>query len=215
MKVYSFFTDSHKIFYKSFTESFPFEEGFDLELRYFQQDCESGEYMSHGWLKTMRKKVEYILYSLENIKINEVFIHSDIDVVFYKKIKLDILNLINKYDILFQKEGKKEKNSLCMGFFACVKNEMTVGFFREIFNSLYKFKNDQEATNTLIKQSNLRYDVLPDRYYSIGFENGLWNGCDDIKIPETISIHHANWAIGIDKKLQLMNLVREKINDRK
>lgn len=211
MKVYTFFTNTHKEFVKIFTESFPFEDGFDLEIKYFPQECKTGSFMDDGWSDTMKRKIEYILYSLEKTKNGEIFIHSDIDIVFYGNIKDDILRLINGYDILFQRDSKNENESLCMGFFACVKNEKTVNFFNNISKNLNKYHNDQVAVNMLIKKSGLKYGNLPDTYYTVGVENGLWHGSEDIKIPNNILVHHANFAIGVDNKIKLINLVKNKM----
>ena len=208
MKVYTFFSDSHKEFYNLFLESFPFEDDFDLEIKYFPQECE-------GWSNTMKRKIDYILYSLEHTKENEIFIHSDIDIVFYDKIKTDILNLMIGYDILFQRDNKDNSRSLCMGFFACVKNDKTVNFFKKIYTELHKYDNDQTAVNSLIKNSKLKYGNLPSGYYSVGVENGLWEGNDNIKIPEKILIHHANFTIGVENKIKLINLVKNKIKNEK
>ncbi len=167
--------------------------------------------MSEGWSNTMRRKIDYILYSLEHTKEHGIFIHSDIDIVFYDKIKTDILNLMNGYDILFQRDSKDNNHSLCMGFFACVKNDKTVDFFKNIYTNLHKYDNDQTAVNSLIKKYNLKYGNLPNNYYSVGVENGLWEGDEDIKIPEKILIHHANFTVGVENKIKLINLVKSKI----
>lgn len=207
MKVYSFFTDSHRSLYEKFVDSFPFEPNFDLQLRYFGQDCLSGKFMSNGWSKTMRKKLEYVLYSLEETAEGEVFVHSDIDVVFFGPIKDDILSLMSGWDILFQKDSEKE---LCMGFFACVKSPSTVSFFREVLKRLDEFKNDQIAANMMIGKSGLKYGFLPERYFSVGVKNGIWRGQQSIYVPEGVLVHHANWTVGVENKLKLIELVRRK-----
>ena len=209
MKIYSFFTKSHKSLYDKFIDSFPFEPNFDLQLRYFNQDCLSGKFMSNGWLNIMRNKLEYILYSLEETTEGEFFVHSDIDVVFYGHIKDDILSLADGFDILFQKDGEK---GLCMGFFACVKNPATVSFFKEVLERLDEFENDQKAVNILIVGSGLKYGFLPERYFSIGVKNGLWSGQESIYVPEGILIHHANWTVGVENKLKLIELVGRRID---
>ena len=41
-----------------------------------------------------------------------------------------------------------------------------------------------------------------------------WSG-EDFNIPENIVSHHANWVIGIDNKIKIMDIVREKYNKMK
>jgi hypothetical protein len=208
MKVYTFFTDSHKIFIDTFVKSFPFESDFDLEIKYFPQECPSAKYRTDGWKKTMKRKIEYILHSLKETPMNEYFIHSDIDIQFFKNIKSDIVSIIETSgkDILFQNDFV----ALCMGFFICKKNTKTINFFNKVLNQLDNFVDDQVAVNTLIKSSDLNYGVLPENYYTIGPRFGTWNGNPNIEVPKNLLMHHANWTEGIENKIKLLELIKSK-----
>lgn len=209
MKVYTFFTDSHRVFLPFFLDSFPFEDGLNLEIKYFPQECENGEYHSNGWKKTMERKVEYILYSLENTNDGEYFIHSDIDIQFFGKIKNDLETLVKNTDkdILFQNDGIQ----VCMGFFICRKNEKTFNFFKKILSELHNHRDDQYAANYFLNEMNIFYDKLPERYYTIGIQHGVWDGnLTDFYVPNDILMHHANFTVGVDNKIKLLKLIKEK-----
>lgn len=210
MKVYTFFTETHKVLLPIFLNSFPFEDGFDLEIKYFPQECQSGNFESNGWDKTMRKKIEYILYSLDKTNENDFFVHSDIDIQFFGNIKNDLLKLINESnkDILFQDDN----NIMCMGFFICKKNNRTLNFFNKILSDLHNHKNDQIAVNYHLNYMDISYDKLPNRYYTIGLNHKLWNGESiNFEIPSDILMHHANYTIGVENKIKLLNIIKQKL----
>jgi hypothetical protein len=50
-----------------------------------------------------------------------------------------------------------------------------------------------------------------NKYWTIAnYTGGVWNGSIDFKVPENILVHHANWTIGTDNKIKLLNEVRLK-----
>ena len=83
MKIYTFFTDSHKSLLDIFLKNFPYNENTELNIKWFPQECKDGSYMSDGWVSTMRRKVEYILQSLNETPEGEWFVHSDCDIVLF------------------------------------------------------------------------------------------------------------------------------------
>lgn len=208
MKVYTFFSQSHKIFIEPFIDSFPFEEEFDLEMKFLPQECQTGKYHSDGWNKTMKKKVEYILHAIDETPENSLFVHSDIDVQFFGNIKSDIDSLMSNsnYDILFQ----NDRTQACMGFFVCKSNGNTKNLFEQVYSNLHHFSDDQHATNHYLNIEKIKWGYLPERYFSVGVKNGLWEGRTDIYIPPDILVHHSNFTVGIENKINLIKLVREK-----
>lgn len=169
IKLCTFFSDSHRQFYKLFMNSFPYEDGVDLVVRYLPQDC-SGTYNADSWNVTMRKKVGFIVDYLSTLQDDELLIHSDIDVVFYRSFKEDILWQMKSQakDILFQNDGC----ALCMGFFVCNNNPKVLELMKRIYSDLDKYENDQVALNMLIGRTKINFNVLPNRYYSFGACNG-------------------------------------------
>lgn len=207
MKVYTFLTDTHKVFLNHFINSFPFEENLDLEIRFLSQDCIDGKYHSDGWNVTMKKKIQYIIDSLKQTKDNELFVHSDIDVQFFGEIKNDLEKLMeeNNYDILFQNDG----HQVCMGFFVCRSNETTKNFFEKVYNNLHNHRDDQFAVNYYIKNFNINWGILPERYFSIGVKNNVWMGQPkNFVIPQDIIMHHANFTEGINNKIKLLETIK-------
>ena len=115
MKVYIFFTKSHKILLDEwFLPSIKDEYNAELDITEFEQKCESGTLNTDGWLETMYYKIDTILKGInEHInKENNIFIHSDIDIQFFDNFIADCEELFKKTDcdILFQRGGR----SICM-----------------------------------------------------------------------------------------------------
>lgn len=214
IKFCTFFSESHKVFYKLFMNSFPYENDVDLIVRYLPQEC-SGNYNQDDWNLTMKKKVKFIVDYLSTLKDGEYLIHSDIDVVFYKPFKNNILDLIktSNNDILFQNDGC----ALCMGFFVCNNNPEILKLMTYIYENLDNFENDQVALNVLIRNTNIKFGVLPLNYYCFGPLNKMnnWNPNykEEIFVPSDIILHHANWTIGVENKLKLIQTIKKKLNE--
>lgn len=191
--------------------SYPYEENVDLIIRYIPQECE-GNYCEYNseWNRSMKRKVKYIIEYLEDLKDGEFLVHVDIDVVFYRAFRDDMSMLMNKTgcDILFQDDG----NGLCMGFFVARKSEELLILFKTVYERMDQFAHDQDAMNKLLPTAGVRYGKLPHRYYSFGTLNGLqrWEpGFPRALVPDDIIAHHANWTVGVENKLKLIQHVKE------
>lgn len=206
MKVYTFFTDSHKELLDIFLKNFPHHQDVELNIKWFPQECKSGSYMTDGWTSTMKRKVEYILQSLEETPEGQWFVHSDCDIVLFDG-WLDILERNkNQVDMMIQ----NDHTMLCAGFFFCKSSVWTKLLWGKVLKDLDKFEHDQIAMNHFINQMHeLKVGVLPDSYFTYGyFKKDKWNG-DDFEIPniKDLKMFHANWTEGTDNKIKLINKV--------
>lgn len=207
IKVCTFFSESHVPLYREFMNSFPYQDGIDLIIRFMPQECQ-GYFECTDWNKTMRRKIDYIIQYLEEIREMDIMIHADVDIKFYRSFKQDIEVLLENYDIVFQNDG----NCLCMGFFAARKSQKLIDLMKLIKDNISKYGNDQYAMNALIGSSGLKYGVLPERYYSFGPLNSCvnWNSSiQHFNVPKDIILHHANWTVGVDNKLALIRRTEE------
>jgi hypothetical protein len=214
LKVYTFYTDSHKklleeYFIPTFNET---NSDLSLEVKKFEQKCSSGNYMSSGWYQIMMNKVDYILSSIDE-SWGKVFIHADCDIVFFGSIKEDILQQMEEKDIAAQNDG----NEICCGFFACKANEKTKSLFEQVKKEMNEKFNDQQATNKLVKKY-VSYKYLNERYYSIyrNTNKKVWEkgvNINEKEIPKEMLVYHANWTVGVENKIELMNKVKKIIYD--
>lgn len=161
MKLYTFYTESHKELYEDwFLPSTDIDPDIDeVEVySFYDQICKSGEYGSKNWPKAMACKTEMIIEAIKN-NWNQVFIYSDVDIIFLQPIKniitksikgllkkeltenlkltnsmglpltTSINNSINYEQFDLVFQRHNHDNKICAGFFACRANERTLKLF--------------------------------------------------------------------------------------
>jgi len=166
MKAYTFFTDSHRdILENHFIPSFPFNDGIELNIKHFPQECPSGEFQKDGWAKTMRRKVEYVIQSIdENIEHNDLFIHADCDIVFFQPIQESMIKELGAFDVACLSDGAM----LCAGFFIARATTQTRSLFVNILSQLKGGgPNDQILMNRLLPSSGVKAKALSREYHNV------------------------------------------------
>lgn len=209
--LYTHFTDSHKpmydrFFYPSLRKLYSKDE-VKVRALHTPQISKTGSFMSQGFVETVDVKVDHILRALDE---QEQFIFADVDICFYKPFVDDIMNKLKNYDIVCQ----EDRDSLCSGFFACKSNSLTKGLFKEIKNHLRANNvNDQVSLNAL--KGIVTSGMLDKRaYYTVGnfFTNkngtNIWDNRTDIKPTKEMILHHANYVVGVDNKIKLLEMIQ-------
>lgn len=238
MKVCITYTDLHSPFFENhFIDSFPFEEGVSLIVKKMPQKCKGGLF-SEGWRDQMIEKQKFINENLLNCDSNELLVFSDVDVRFYGNIKDDLTECLSDHDIAFMKDHNSDEIGKCGGFFVLKPNDKIKEVFAEVLKTLQEFDSnsptsfqtsEQQTINSVLnKRKDVKWKYLPSRYYTHGLyiegirnfseENqaGLWweNKSDEEKentfIVEDLKVHHANWAKGLDNKLELLDFIFNK-----
>ena len=130
MKVYTFFSDSHrKILHDYYLKTFPFEDGLELNILYIPQECRTGAFLDRGWLASMRRKVAYVIESiLDATGKDEYFVHSDCDIIFFNNFRENLLDQIKDYEIACINDVQM----LCAGFFIARANNTILKLFENI-----------------------------------------------------------------------------------
>ena len=205
MKIYTFYTPSHKIFFDKYFEPSCTEKELEIVVKEIPQECETGEYMSDGWNLSMRRKLEYVIQGIEENE-GKYFIHSDCDIYFFNPIQDALLSHAEGFDIVAQRGGGDGADEMCAGFFMCHSNERTFKLFNKCLEDFDKFDNDQQALDKC--KSMVKYRTLPKSFFSVGYR---WEGDETslhgIRIPSYMHIFHGNWTDGIKNKISLMDFV--------
>jgi Nucleotide-diphospho-sugar transferase len=219
MKLYTLYTPSHEtLLMKYFLPSFNSSYGLDLVIRKIPQYCNSGEYMKDGWISTMLKKVEYHIASCEE-NYNQIFAYSDCDVQFFVQDDRSLYNTLieelGDYDIACQDDVHPffNRNTYCAGFFVCKSNDRVLNFFHKILHDMIKNQpllHDQQALNNNL--SMLKHKMLSNKFFTHAQKTKkIWTDeTDDFTINNDILVHHANWTHGIQNKIRLLEIVRDK-----
>jgi len=211
INLYTHYSPSHEIFYKTYFKPTlrKFHSIDEIKIRLMEQSqyTINGKFMEAGWLETMQEKIQIIQAAIEE-NWGSWFIFSDCDIQFFKPF-LDILAVeIKNHDLVAQ----EDIGSLCAGFFACQSNKKMKDIFQTVFEIFRTVGNDQAALNKLKSEFNYGY-LNKEQFYTIGNElkhlyPPIWNGKDIPKISKNMHIHHANFVVGIEQKLKLMQMVK-------
>lgn len=213
MKLLTCFTESHKVFLNQFLQSLDCN-GLDIILREHSQECRTGEFASEGWNITTRRKFEFILDCLEMTVADEAFIFSDIDIQYYKSPKLFCDQVLSECDIAFQNDYY---GHACTGFFYAKNNNKVKNLLNISIENIDKFRDDQEVVNHLLQNQkiDINYKLLPKEFFTYGMYYSHWDPSKkEFKVPQNMVMHHANWVIGIDNKLDLLNAAKENYNNK-
>lgn len=214
------YSDLNEILYTDFFLKSEVSE-YNIIAKKLNQKCKTGFYMSDGWSDITKDKVISI-YEYINYTDKDVFLYSDVDVLLLKKTKNYLLHLLNEsgLDILFQSD-LQEINAMSVyntGFFICKVNQKTKHLFKCAFERKFaKNEDDQYVLNDIIQKNlNIKVGCLPKLIYNYNFwrlDNKKYkvkiNWTDDIpiEIPEDTLVFHANWTVGVDNKIKLLNNV--------
>lgn len=212
MKLYTFYTDTHKnildnYFLSSFNKT---NSNIELDITKFEQKCPSGQYMTNGWLETMQDKINLVIRGIEE-NWNNYFIHSDCDVQFFGSIETDILNQIEENDICGIDENPSDINAeISCGFFICKGNDRTLSLFKKVKQLMGGRMHDQHVFNS-IKDSFVTSKKLNYKYYTVSHSIGGRGWFPGMTLPNfktDILVHHANWIEGTSNKIKNLEFVK-------
>ncbi len=224
MKLYAIYTPSHAILKDEwFLPSI--QDDFDIVIKFHEQICPSGIFMSSGWAQTTIKKIELIIRAIEE-NWGKIFIFSDVDIQFFAPIQNKIEQLMGDNDMLIQRDNPK--GTLCTGFFACRGNEKNLQLWKNAYVLMLnnkKIRDDQEALNICLNNPrngkdkknkyNVIWDYLPVIFFGGGSLTGYgWSAGKNWPIPENIVMHHANFTKGVENKIKQLKHVRDTVNAR-
>ena len=150
---------------------------------------------------------------MNQLNDNETLIYADTDTQFFGNPEKQLLNELGDYDVAFQDDMYK---NYCAGFFVCKKNERVIFLFSEIEKLLRQSlsaNNDQDVLNNVIRKFDVKHKFLSHRFFTIGHitNKKLWNG-EFIEVPKDVLVHHANWMVGLENKIRLLDMVRNQLN---
>jgi hypothetical protein len=208
MKVFTFYSDTHETMLNEwFLKTIP--KDVEVNIKKIPQECATGEFQSDGWMQSMYRKVDYLIECCELEE--EVFVHSDCDIQFFKSFKNEITQKMEEgaLDLLAQQDLP---GPVCCGFMAIRPTKQMADLFREVKEVMGEYNiNDQLSLNHILnRRGDIVFDVLGSEYYSVWRSlNGVWDGSQELEnIPEGIVMHHANFVEGVDLKMKCMEKVR-------
>ncbi len=211
LPLYIFYTPSHEELKNSwFLPSI--QDYFIIHEKQYQQECPRAQWMSTGWTKTTRHKIELVLDAIEE-QWGGIFLYADVDIQFFAPVTHLVLQALKNKDIVFQQDD--ENGTICTGFFACRANEKTRALFQDVYKLMCssELRSDQPTVNFCLRNRSCQYEIewayLPDIFFSGG--RAKTQSKTNFDIPENIVMHHANGVVGIKNKIAQLQYVKQKV----
>jgi hypothetical protein len=216
VKVYACYTPSHRgLFEEHFVPSLPKCLTADnFGARPLPQQSATGAFQSDGFQATCLAKVGYILEVLAANLGGEPFIFSDVDVRFYGDPTADLMTLLGDKDMLFQDDGP---GGACTGFMIMRPTPRVIEFWRMVAKWMREGNQlDQDAANRVLETKLApSFALLPERYWTVGRNGKVWEPGQPVNPPHDLMVHHANWTVGVENKLALLDAVSVAMADGK
>ncbi len=205
MKIYTIISNSHRFLFDQFFKKSleKYEPSAELIVIEQEQICSSANYYDVGWKEAMGQKIDAYLNACNTN--DGFFIWSDVDIEFYDKFIDQCVLELGKDDIAFQEGVGGE---YCAGFFICRISQKTKDFFTFLKNNYDRYSCDQEAINSNIHLIKAKF--LSHKFLNISFQHRQWSG-QNIDIPESTIMFHANYTVGLQHKIMLLAQVKEKL----
>ena len=206
MKLYTTFTPSHRGMYENyFLKTLPDE--FELcVVEDDEQHCSTGDFYSQGWSETCFKKVELFIKACEE-NMGGMFFYCDVDVQFFGPIKDQLIAELGDHDIACQ----DDYSTYSSGVYICRANQKTLQMFKDMKENYNK--EDQTTLNDHIHK--VKHKKLSHRFFTFGHVVPRpWRG-EYFDIPNDILVHHANWVVGVENKIKIMDFVREQYESKR
>jgi MoaA/NifB/PqqE/SkfB family radical SAM enzyme len=163
-----------------------------------------GTYMQNGWKQAVLFKSTCIIGAIQD-NWHEMFVYSDVDVVFFAPTKAAILKSLADNDIACQRDDPS--GNFCTGFFGMRANEATLRLWQDVRRCIEQESRDQIAFNRLLRaRTDLRAVHLPRSFFGTGtFAGRDVDSAERFYIPRDPAMFHANWTIGVDNKIRLLS----------
>jgi hypothetical protein len=144
----------------------------------------------------------------------KIIVFADADLQFFGPFKKTLIEELGDLDMACQEDNLlSASRKLCGGLMVCRCNENTLGFLGKMQQH---FRIDDQIT--LNDQKNAcNHKTLPiEKFFTVGHVLGnRWSKEVNFSIPKDILVHHASWALGIEDKIKLLEIVRKRVHNRR
>lgn len=192
------------------------KDDFEIDARFYPQDCPTGTFHSEGWNKTMLYKLKLLEEAILAHWNDRAFIYSDIDIIFLKPILEVSLYHLGERDFVVQQGWPR--NGLCAGFFVMKGNERTLKLIQEAYRLLEERVciDDQAAIQHALDnfEGNIAWSFLPSEQYPNGRKVlkdkvGHYTPASEIVLDKRMILFHANCCLGVENKYHFLRRVEQ------
>lgn len=214
MRLYTCFSPSHGFLAESLLAS---SNGkFDIVVEQLPKYL-SDSLLQEDRHKVLIRKFECVLKAIEQ-NLGNSFLFADADVqLFGEDPAKELLNMAAGAHLAGQKD---KETAICSGVMVISASDKTKHLFEELLRALYSHKVNQTALNYVLSRQTEVVSVLFDsRAYTVGIPLNwnLWKGpisdLEKILIPRNIVAFHANWIMGVERKLAALELIKWRVKN--
>ena len=206
---YTCFSSTHQVIYeKHFLPSFN---------KYLEQNCELharklNYYVGSFGEKAFNEAGRVILQETINIlreNIGKKIILSGCDFRFYRDFIPEIEQALHTFDLV----GINDiYGPICGDFSAFIVTEKILKLYEWVLENDVRYINEQWTFNAGIKIIEIKAKILPNSFWTYGIQKGSpWEDGDEVYPPQNIALHHANFTIGAENKMKLLDAVQNKV----
>ena len=220
LKLYCMYTPQFQMLYERYFLP-SIQDDFEVIARGYPQECPSGIFKSAGWEKTMLRKLELLHEAIQENWNDQIFIYSDIDLIFLRPALEVLLSHLGENDFVIQ-EGWP-RNKICAGFFVMRGNQKTLKLITTAIRLLRKKErtDDQAAMQAALsyfKPGEIAWKFLPSEQFPNGRRvlknyreesKQLYIPGSEITLDDSIILFHANCTLGLENKYHFLDRVQE------
>lgn len=199
MKLYCYYTQTHKNMFDSFLKKTCdlFGEHDIASFMDNNQLSEDGSFYSKGFHDTVVKKMDFLLES-NSWADDEYCIFSDADVLFTSQTEKFFNEQMQGFDMVFQ----TDQTTMNSGFFVFRNNTKVKNMFEEAIRVKDKYFGDQLCINAALQSSEVKKKAFDKTIFNIAFYTGgqIWDNESTIHFPKDIRVYHANFIVGVHNK---------------
>ncbi|MEM9302567.1 MAG: putative nucleotide-diphospho-sugar transferase [Pseudomonadota bacterium] len=213
MHAYSLVTPSHR----------PLQQGWylrtlpeEIEPHFLEVEAAPVDFGTRHWLRVVVRKFDLLEQAFAERPAGSIFLLSDVDIRFYKPIMRDLQRRMDGLDVLFQNNRPQDPHPcryLCTGFAVIRSGDRAARFFevarRVLETADDPLVGDQVACIRAIERDPeaIRFGLLPEEYWVPPRGDRRWLPGDPLAPPPNIRLHHANYTVGVARKLAQLEMV--------
>lgn len=209
-------SEFQKIYEAHFLPSFienGLAETFDLETRAI--DYRAGQWGEKEYAEFCVTEMRRTLCILQEHK-NEVVVFSGVDFRFYADISETLLNAVETHDVVTLDDAYCPA---CGDFLAFRMTDKIIGLYEWMIEHNNEFEHQQTTLNAALKELKFKVHSLSEKFWTFGMQsldadghlraNHIWTIGREVCPPKRMQLHHANFCIGAENKMALLNAVLE------
>lgn len=202
MKMFVHCTEAYMPMYEQyFRPSLPpsfevtFEKDPDLykDLTYRSERQLNQAYWDYMWSR---------IITLIESHIGEVIVYTGVDIQFFKDVVPELSSMIEGKSVLFM----NDVGCRCPEFMTIRCSKQVADTFRKLVDLYHRPKAPNDSLILTGMTLPFKFEMLPKSYWTIG-----WCTMKNlpVKVPDDIRLHHANYVVGFNDKMNILARIRE------